>query len=103
MNTHSPKPAAKPGRKALTPEQQFERAQQAMELAKQAVRDAEKRRSEIIGAAMRAEAKASPEFNARMQDILRRRVTSPADKAAISKLMGDASAEASDDAGRVAA
>jgi len=94
MSTTNPMPAAKPGRKALTPTQRRELLERSLKAAKRAEREDEQRKLATIGAALREEAKSDPTFMARVLDIVARRDTTPAGKTAIAWLKEDVSSQA---------
>jgi hypothetical protein len=79
--------ATKRGRKAETPVQRLERLQRQVEMAKRVVKEVEQRAFAIVGEAMLGEAESDAELKARIAGILRRRVTTPAQKADIATLL----------------
>ena len=87
MSDDTHPPVKKPGRKAETPAQRLARLEQDIANAKRAVKDAEQRCFATIGAAVSEEAAADAEFNTRLLDILRRRVTSKSGKADIAAML----------------
>lgn len=79
--------AKKPGRKAETPAERLARLERDVETARQAVRDADKRKFAIVGAALVDEADGDPAFKEKLHDILRRRVTGKTALAEIAPLL----------------
>jgi hypothetical protein len=81
----SPRKAGRPA--AETPAQRVERLERELQAARAAARENERARDAVVGRAMREEAQGDGAFNAKVLDILRRRVTSAAEKALIAPLL----------------
>lgn len=77
----------KPGRKAETPAQRLARLQLDLAAARRAVEEAEQRQLATIGKAVMEEAGESPEFRKQLDQLLRKRVTTKAGKAAIASVL----------------
>lgn len=79
------------GRRAETPEQRLARAMRDVELAKEAVKETEKRRFAIIGEALWQEAQENVEFMAMVQEILPQRVVAKSARVEIAPLLAGGS------------
>jgi hypothetical protein len=83
--------AKRRGRKAETPAQRLARLERDVELAKQAVKEADARRFATIGAALWEETENDAEFKARVLSVLHRRVTNKTGRADIAPLLAGGS------------
>jgi len=82
-----PTAPARRGRKPETAAQRLERLQRAVVEAKQAAREAERRKWAVVGEALLAEAEGDAALKYRIVETLRRRVTSASARADIASLL----------------
>ena len=86
-----PSPAAETGKapkaRRLSAQEKLDKLQKQMAEAKEALREAEKKRCTIVGAAVLAELDTDADLKRRIAQVLRRRITSNADKAEIADLL----------------